>query len=169
MFPAINVIDLLPCVPVLPHTHLAPPRLVTFLSSHLISSHLVLFSVPAKFEERRERKSLQQRFCACGVSPGALGRPFNFKKEKLKVGNPGSVRSRLLPTTFLPFLNFTSATGRRGERLRFFFTTYLTFTYLVLGVCDDCVLKFLFLVGTLVCCRLLVLVLLVLLDYEVSR
>lgn len=101
------------------------------------------------------------------MSPGALGRPFNFKKEKLKVGNPGSVRSRLLPTTFLPFLNFTSATGRRGERLRFFFTTYLT--YLVLGVCDDCVLKFLFLVGTLVCCRLLVLVLLVLLDYEVSR
>lgn len=51
--------------------------------------------------------------------------------------------------------------------MRFFFTTYLT--YLVLGVCDDCVLKFLFLVGALVCCRLLVLVLLVLLDYEVSR
>lgn len=76
------------------------------------------------------------------MSPGALGRPFNFKKEKLKVGNPGSMRSRLLPTTFLPFLNFTSATGRQGERLRFFFTTYLT--YLVLGVCDDCVLKFLF-------------------------
>lgn len=79
------------------------------------------------------------------------------------------MRSRLL-LLYYPFLNFYFCNGKtRGETVRFFFTTYLT--YLVLGVCDDCVLKFLFLVGTLVCCRLLVLVLvlLVLLDYEVSR
>lgn len=85
------------------HTHTHRPtssRDSRLISSHLISSHL---SVPAKFEERRE-KIVAATFLRMWRVPRALGRPFNFKKEKLKVGNPGSMRSRL--PTLLPFFEF---------------------------------------------------------------
>lgn len=47
------------------------------ISSHLISSHPVLFSVSL----RDVRKSLQQRFCACGVSPGHWAGPLILKRK----------------------------------------------------------------------------------------